>query len=248
MRGRARAAWMACTLVVVFTASLGCAGTRPARRVEARAFLSDYARLEAGSGRAGHVTYRNPSAPLEAYDEILLEPVQIWRSPETEDLSIEDGRQFANRLYSLLHARLSRDFRMVSAPSRRTLRIEVAVTGALPWSAVPDTASTVPAHARGVAELTRLASGTPAFIGEASIEVRISDGQSGEVLMEGVDQRVGRRRTSGMTKLGARSTERSRPGRKGSPSHCAWSPSERAARSRSTTVGFARMRRSRMGE
>ena len=54
-----------------------------------------------------------------------------------------------------------------------------------------DTISTIVPIGLGVSTLKAIATGKPAFVGEASVEVRVTDAQTGALLFEAVDSRVG---------------------------------------------------------
>ena len=79
-------------------------------------------------------------------------------------------------------------------PGPHTLRIQVALTKLEESHVVLDVISTVPAPMNVLALETRLqglVTGKPSFVGEASIESRIRDAQTGEVLGAVVNRRVG---------------------------------------------------------
>lgn len=161
------------------------------RNVDGDGFLGDYRRLEAVPDGGSARRYRNPEAHFEAYEAVLLEPVQIWRSPGTRGLSLADGQRLASRLYGLIYLRLSQDFRMVNYPVRNALRIGVALTGGDGSTPFLYTISTVSPRALPVSEVRTLESGSPAGMAKARIEARITDSVSGDVLLEGVYPRVG---------------------------------------------------------
>ncbi len=92
---------------------------------------------------------------------------------------------------------LGQDYEMVTQPGPNTLHIQAAITKAESADVVWRAVSTVPApmNVFAVASLLKNAgTGKPLFVGEASIEVKISDGQTGEVLAASVDRRVGKKR------------------------------------------------------
>ncbi len=154
-------------------------------------FLADYQRLEARPEDGFAQRYRSPDARFDAYEAVLLEPVQVWRGQGTRDLSVSDGQRLASRLYALVYQRLSRDFRMVNYPVPHALRIGVALTGSDRARPFLYATSTVTPRTLPVSEVRTLESGTPAGVAGARIEARIRDAVSGEVLMEGIFPPVG---------------------------------------------------------
>lgn len=188
--------WLALAALVA-----SCASTRQARHAEHSGFLEDYTRLTAGPAGGAALVYRSPGADLSRYDKILLDPVAVWRPKDSkeDEISRADLQAVANRFYSVVHQRLSKDYEMVQAPGAQTLRIAVALTKAEKSMPVLDTISTVLPQALVVSTLRKLATGKPAFVGEAAAELKMSDAQTGDVLFEAVDQRVGAKNLSGVT-------------------------------------------------
>jgi hypothetical protein len=185
-------------LFVVF-ALLGCGVTRQAREVKYSGFLGDYSKLVPGPDGGARLVYQNPDAAFKSYDKILLEPVTIWsgEGSEMNDLSKDDRQMVANRLFSLLHARLAKDYTMVQAPESGTIRIAAALTTAESSYPVLDTVSTIVPIGLGISTLKAIATGKPAFVGEASAEAKLTDATSGVILFEAVDSRVGTKNPSG---------------------------------------------------
>jgi hypothetical protein len=72
-----------------------------------------------------------------------------------------------------------------------TLRVQVAITKLEESHVVMDVMSTVIPATRALSGLDKLVTGKPAFVGEAAIEVKVTDAMSGELLGAGVDHRVG---------------------------------------------------------
>jgi hypothetical protein len=174
--------------------------TRQAREVEYSGFLGDYSILKPGPDGGARLVYDNPDADLKSYDKILLEPVTIWsgEGSQMNKVSKEDRLAVANRLFSLLHARLAKDYTMVQSPEPGTMRIAAALTSAERSYPVMDTLSSIVPVGLAVSTLKAGITGRPAFVGEASAEVKISDAVTGTILFEGVDSRVGTKNPSGI--------------------------------------------------
>lgn len=80
---------------------------------------------------------------------------------------------------------------MVSIPEPNTLRVSVVFTRLGKRNVTLDTVSTYVPQMRLISELTSTVTGKPAFVGEASMEGKITDGATGEILAAAVDTRVG---------------------------------------------------------
>ncbi len=185
-------------VLISVIALVACGVTRQARDVRQSGFLGDYSRLVDGPDGGALKVYENPSADFKKYDRILLEPVTIWTGPDSQmnELSKEDRTTIANHLFALVHARLSKDYALVSTPEPGALRIAAAITSAERSYPTLDTISTIVPVGLAISTLKAVATGRPAFVGEASVEVKISDAATGETLFEGVDSRVGTKNPS----------------------------------------------------
>lgn len=172
--------------------SLGCASTKEARKVHEEGFLGDYSKLEKGAGDGAQLRYLSKSADWKSFDKMLVDPVQFWRSADVKsDLSPEQQQGLANYFHSAVYERLSKDYQMVSIPGPGVLRLSVAFTRLGNRNVTLDTVSTYVPQMRLMSELKSAATGKPAFVGEASMEAKLADGATGQVIGAAVDTRVG---------------------------------------------------------
>ncbi|MEX5215945.1 MAG: DUF3313 domain-containing protein [Nitrospiraceae bacterium] len=183
----------------------GCAATKQARTVEKLGFLKDlYPIMTKGDESAGEslLIYKNPKValiPPSTYTKILLDPVLIFRGPESKmrGISQAQAQLMADTFYALIYQELSKDYEMVDKPGPSTLRAQVAMTHLEESWPMLDVVSAVPAPMNAFAAgslLKTIATGKPAFTGEAVIEAKISDAATGEILRAGVDRRVGKKK------------------------------------------------------
>lgn len=178
----------------------GCAASQQARDVQESGFLGqDYERLRPGEEGEALLVYRNPEADWAKYDKIKLDPVTIWvgEGSEFEDFSQPERQELADTLYTMINEELSQDFQMVDQPGPGVLQIQVAITDAQASNPTMDTISTVVPQALLLSQAKGLVTGKPGFVGEASAEVKVTDGQTGELVAAGVDRRVGGKSVSG---------------------------------------------------
>lgn len=174
-------------LVVALTA---CGATRQSAEIQRSGFLGDYSKLQAGQEGEAAFNFRNPAADWAAYDKILLDPVSVWTTKDTSNISQEDLQLLANNFYVQLYEELDKDYEMVTQPGTGTLRLQVAITGAETSNAVLDLVSTVHPVSLAVSSGAEYATGSPTFGGGASIEGKVTDALSGELLAAGMDRRV----------------------------------------------------------
>lgn len=162
-------------------------------KVEESGFLGDYSILRPGKDGEATLVYRkyeNDHARWRSYTQILLEPVQIWKGKNTE-LNKDDAEYLAKIAWSRLDEELRKDYTMASGPGDGVLRIQVAVTEAGAAMPVLDLITTLYPGTRLVSEGKRWAAGTESFVGTVSVEAKVTDSQSGEVLGAAVDRRGG---------------------------------------------------------
>jgi hypothetical protein len=187
-------------LVALTTLLAGCAASQQAREVQESGFLGqDYELLRPGEEGEALLVYRNPEAPWSSYDKIKLDPVTIWagEGSEFEDFSQPERQELADTLYTMVAEELSQDFQMVDQPGPGVLQVQVAITDAQASNPTMDTISTVVPQALLLSQAKGLVTGKPGFVGEASVELRATDGQTGELVAAGVDRRVGGKSVTG---------------------------------------------------
>jgi hypothetical protein len=198
MRGH----WLV-ALITVWLLANGCAATGQARSVETSGFLHDlYPLMQKGKEGEGLLLYRNPKIEhgnRARYTKFMLDPIMIYRGSHNrmEGISKEQTQVMADSFYALIWQQLSKDYDMVAQPGADTLRAQVALVDAEQSMPVLDIISTIPAPMNVLAlgsALKNLATGKPAFTGEASVEWKVLDSRTGEVFAAGVDRRVGKKK------------------------------------------------------
>ena len=179
---------VACSFVLT-----GCVGTKKARDVEHKGYLVDTSILRKGEGDEALYVYFNPEADWPSYSKILLDPVVNFRQEELtqKGLPLEDLQRLANNFYVLIYRELDRDYEMVKTPGPRTLRIQVALTDLQESWATTDMVTSVIPVGMVLSTSKEFVTGKPAFVGEATIEVKVTDARTGQLLAAAIDRRVG---------------------------------------------------------
>jgi hypothetical protein len=161
--------------------------------VEKSGFLGDYSMLRPGKEGEATLIYRkyeDDHDKWRSYTQILLDPVQIWKGKNTE-LNKEDAEYLAKIAWSRLDEELRKDYKMTSDPGVGVLRIQVAITEAGANMPVVDLITTLYPGTRLISEGKRWAAGTESFVGTVSVEGKVTDSQTGELLGAAVDRRGG---------------------------------------------------------
>jgi hypothetical protein len=197
MRNRNRAL---IALAAATTLLAGCAASQQARDVTESGFLGkDSALLRPGKEGEALLAYVDPDAPWTSYEKIKLDPVTIWAGKGSgfEDFSKPDRQTLADTFYTILTEELSKDFQMVDELGPGVLHLQVAITDAQTSNPTMDTISTIVPQALLLSEAKGLITGKPGFVGEASAEVRATDGQTGALVGAAIDRRVGGKSITG---------------------------------------------------
>jgi hypothetical protein len=182
-------------LAAALAAAAGCATTSRARGVVESGFLGpDYALLQPGGNGEAQMIYRRAGVDWASYQNVLLDPVTLWRNPDSKGraLASRDAQLLTDYFYGVIRDALEKQgIPIVALPEPHTLRAKVAITQAKESHVVLDVVSTVVPSAHAAASLTGLITGKPAFVGEAQVEAKATDATTGELLEAGIDHRVG---------------------------------------------------------
>jgi Protein of unknown function (DUF3313) len=145
------------------------------------------------SGRGDTVMglrYVNPNVRWTEYKKVIIAPVSFWAGDDTT-LSKTDQRALTDYFFKALNDALSQKFQVVDQPGPGVMDIEVAIDEIGKAVPVLRTVSMVVPQARALVTLKYAATGTYAFIGSAQAEGKVIDSVTGQVLVAGVDKRVG---------------------------------------------------------
>ena len=140
--------------------------------------------------------YAAPNVDWAAYTKIQLNPVSLWRGPESKStgLSHQESQALTNYFYQVIYNTMEKQYEMVSKPGPDTIQVTVALTKVGEANVFPDVISTVVPQARLLSTLVSLTTKKPIFVGEAAVEMRMNDSETGRVIAAGIDQRVGNRK------------------------------------------------------
>jgi len=185
--------------ILLFLSAAGCARTYQARYVDTSDFLSDYSILKDDRDDDALLSYWKQDADWSHYKKVIVAPVLIRK---TKDSGLNDRPQIeSSRLKELFEYRvreaLKKDFKLVSKPGPDTLRVQLAITDAETSTLLLDQFTTLYPSARASSLLKHLVLGTESFVGKASIERKVTDSTTGELLMASADCRAGGKTLAG---------------------------------------------------
>lgn len=183
------------SVVLLVAASLLMTGCFAGKRASSAKFSGwmtkdEYKLLKQNKGKDKPLYgYVKPDVNFAWYTKMLLDPVVVYR-PEKGGVPPEDAQKAANNFYSLLVKTLSKDYEMVTEPGPQTLRVQVAFTSVSEGSGTMQAITSIIPIGIGASYVTDWVTGKPAFSGEASIEGKMSDARTGELLGAVVDRRI----------------------------------------------------------
>ena len=188
------------SIVLLCAGVVGCAQTQAMSKVQTSGFLRDYSILQKGEKDQALLVYKNPTANWSSYTKVYLDPVTVWKDEQTKAVAPEDLQKLADFLEVQVNDALKQDYEMVQAPGPGVMRVSVAITEADASSPTMDTISSIVPQLRLLTGAKGLvAGGKPGFVGSASVEVKITDTQTGTLLAAAVDRRAGTKNLSGVT-------------------------------------------------
>lgn len=187
-------------LLILFLVT-GCARTYQAQHVETAGFLDDYSQLKDGKDGDALLSYWKNGVNWSRYKKIILDPVIIKKTKDSElsDISHAEGYRLKELLDYRMQEALKNGFKLVTKPSPDTLLVQYAITDAETSTVLLDTFSSLYPSARVLSALKHLMTGSESFVGKASIESKIIDSTTGDLLMAAVDARAGGKTLDGLT-------------------------------------------------
>ncbi len=188
------------TIIILVLLSAGCARTYQARYVETSHFLDDYSLLKEGEDGNALLSFWKEGTNWAAYKKIILEPVITSKLPDSDlnDMTHAENHRLKELFEYRMREALKKNFKLVAHSGPDTLRVQFAITDAESSILLLDLYTALSPSARALSLLKMLATGTESYVGQASVEGKITDSQTGELLMASADCRAG-----GKTIMGA---------------------------------------------
>jgi hypothetical protein len=150
----------------------------------------DAAKLQPGGKGKAALVWVNPDVQWAQYTKIYIKPVEFWAAADST-VSTADQQELTTYFYNQLKTTLAKNFALVDQPGQGVLVLRVALMDATTATPGLRSISVVIPQARILNGLQSLATGSYAFVGSAEAEMIATDGVTGTVLAEAVDQRAG---------------------------------------------------------
>jgi hypothetical protein len=150
----------------------------------------DAAKLQPGGKGKAALVWVNPDVQWAQYTKIYVKPVEFWAAEDSK-VSPDDQKVLTTYFYNQLMTVLAKNFTMVDQPGQGVMVLRVALMDATTATPGLRSISVIVPQARILNGLQSLATNSYAFVGSAEAEMMATDGVSGTVLAEAVDQRAG---------------------------------------------------------
>lgn len=147
--------------------------------------------LAKGSDGQALYRYMNPKADVKQYTKIMIDPVLVYKYAELDKDELENYQKLANNAYVYLTKELEKDYQIVKFPEPGTLRIQMAVVDADSSKPVRNTLSTIVPVGMALSLVKYAATGKQAGVGEITMQMKMTDASTGELLGAALDRRVG---------------------------------------------------------
>jgi Protein of unknown function (DUF3313) len=191
-------------LTALFTAAILAAGLTACRTThqvsiskdDFSGFLGDnYSLLQKGKGFQADWIYIDKNANYSNYTKVYIKSIELWKSDEPDSpfskMSPEDQQKLVNYFNTVLVNAWQKNMQIVDQPGPNTLVVRVAITEARKSRPVMNLVSSVVPMAMVMSAGKQLITGSGTGVGGMTVEAEVTDGDSGQLLACGVDQRVG---------------------------------------------------------
>jgi hypothetical protein len=187
---------IAAMVVMVVAAALqlgGCAvGSYQARSVDLQESpLVNPDILVQGTDDQALYHYMNPKADVRQYTKVLIDPVLVYGYAGLDKDERENHQKLANNAFVYVRQELEKYYQIVKAPEPGTLRIAMAIVNADSAKPVRNTFSTLIPIGMSLSIVKYAATGKQAGVGEITMQMKITDASTGELLGAALDRRVG---------------------------------------------------------
>jgi len=170
----------------------GCGASHQARSVEIKdSLLINPAILEKGTDGQALYRYANPKVDFKSYSKVMIDSVIMSKSADIDQEDTENYQKLVNNAFVFLNDELKKDYAIVRAPEPGTMKVQMAIIAADNSKPVRNLLGTVFPIGVAISAVKYSATGKPSAVGEITVEMKITDAATGELLGAAVDKRVG---------------------------------------------------------
>ena len=178
-------------LLAVF-GSFGCRSTPETTPYHFSGFLDDYSGFRPADDGSNAWRYLRPGRDLRPYNKIMIDPLVIWHSPESEykGVSSLDMWQLGLTFHQKMVEALDGGYTVVNQPGSGVLRLRAALTDVV--AGRPELGSPGPLLPLAndiLLQTTEKITSTNLFVGQAAIEGELLDSQTNVRLAGYIEKR-----------------------------------------------------------
>lgn len=170
----------------------GCSASSQARKVDLKeATLVNPDLFKQGDEGQALYRYVNPKADMKQYAKVLIDPVLVKKDGQLDNEEFENYQKLANNAYVYLTKELEKDYAVVKTPEPGALRVQMAIIEADSASQVRMVTSSLLPIGIAASLVKYSATGKATAVGDITVEMRLTDAATGELLAAALDRRVG---------------------------------------------------------
>lgn len=163
-----------------------------ARNVDLKnAFLVNPLVYKEGTSDGALYRYKKPGLDITQYSKIFVDPVLIVKEAELDEGQRANYQKLADNAFIYLTSELSNDYKIVKKPEPGAMRIQFAIIEADSSKPVRNLLSSASPIGIGVGAVSYGVTGKPTGVGEITVEMKVTDAMSGDLLGAALDRRVG---------------------------------------------------------
>jgi len=144
-----------------------------------------------GTGDQALYRYVNPKTDIKQYNKVIIEPVIVEKDGALDNDELQNYQTLANNAYIYLTQELKKDYEIVKSPEPGTFRVQMAIIDADSTKPVRNTLSTIVPFGMAFSVVKYAATGKQMGVGEITVEMKVTDANTGELLGAALDRRVG---------------------------------------------------------
>jgi hypothetical protein len=191
-KSKASRSWTGAVVVAAAATALAACAAGQSGKAKPAGFLGDYSKLHEGAKGQALLVYVDPQVHFSKYHKMMIDPVTIWRSADTNDIPPDEAQDLIDDLDDVLRITLDDHYEIVKQPGPDVLRLRVAITEAEgSWRVVDGRLGDKLDSDLQAVSPKKPSNATRSFVGKAGIEAELLDAASGVRVAAAIDRRAG---------------------------------------------------------